>query len=149
MISRHPSEIIIQEYASQKSNCDQEVVDHIALCKKCKATAAYYHLLFSEIKNNPKPAFDFNLSALVLAQLPKTKPIFSKKDYFVYFLVFVAISIVPIPLYLFRIYLKNMFTGISSFFIYPIITTTIIILLFQGHDLYKKYQKQMSVINFY
>jgi hypothetical protein len=69
----HPSEKEIQQWAIDKSDSSTEMIHHMESCAHCRAEAETYRLLFSKIKQQPAAAFDFNLSGLVLSQLPKNK----------------------------------------------------------------------------
>jgi hypothetical protein len=80
---KHLNDDEIQQYVLEKANCADEVIEHIKSCTNCKERAAQYSLLFEGIKQQEKPAFDFNLSELVVAQLPKSQHSHSyKKPFF-------------------------------------------------------------------
>jgi hypothetical protein len=49
---------------------------HLHGCRQCQAQLAAYQQLFSATTRLPPPAFDFDLAAAVLAQLPPAKPAF-------------------------------------------------------------------------
>jgi hypothetical protein len=149
MMTSHPSEREIQQYALDKPGCTKTLIEHIESCEHCRAGVTTYQLLFSEIKQQPNPAFDFDLSALVLPHLPSSPPRLSADRFIAGFLVFFICCCVGIPIFLFRQYLLNMFSGVSSFFIYSIICSAVIIVLFKTLDMYKKYQKQMQLLNFH
>ena len=74
MNQEHLSELEIQQFALDKSHCEKRITAHMASCDICSARAANYELMFSVVSVDPKPAFDFDLSAAVLARLPKTEP---------------------------------------------------------------------------
>jgi hypothetical protein len=99
------------------------------------------------IHDQPKPVFSFDLSNLVLQQLPDTRSKFSLNSIFVILTVFAAACAVCIPVYLFRKYLYAVFSGALSMTMYLIIIIAIAILIFQSMEMYRKYQKQMSILN--
>jgi dolichol kinase len=109
---------------------------------------ATYQLLFSEIKQQPKPAFDFDLRALVLPQLPSSTPRLSTDRFVAGFLVVFLCGCVGIPVYIFRQNFLYLFSGLSTFFIWAILCSALLILLFKALNMYKKYQKQMHFLNF-
>ncbi len=148
MISKHLSEIDIQQYVLDKTNCGDDIIAHMHDCERCKIKAATYQLLFAEIKQQPKPSFDFNLSALVLEQLPQAKPVPSFQKYFVLALASIVAFAIILPAYLFRIYIAYIFAGMYSSFIYALIIITVIIIIFNAVGMYKKHQKRMSLLNF-
>jgi hypothetical protein len=144
----HPYEKELQQYAFDKSGTDPEVITHIESCPDCQSEVSTYQILFSEIKEQPAAAFDFDLQELVLSQLPKAGPQVSTDDIIAGFLVIFTCSCIGIPVYAFRKMILNMFSDIPPFFIYTIIISTTAILIVQILLLYKKYLKQMHLLNF-
>jgi hypothetical protein len=144
----HPSEKEIQQFAIDQSGCDNATIVHIESCMDCKTAVSNYQLLFSEIGQQSRPAFDFDLSALVLPQLPVAKTRLSPDEFISGFLVFFISSFVAVPVVLFNKYILNMFSGITPFFIYAIIGSATVIVIYKTLAMYKKYQKQMQLINF-
>ncbi len=51
-------------------------VAHLHDCRRCQARLAAYQQLFAATAHLPQPAFEFDLAAAVLAQLPRSKPAF-------------------------------------------------------------------------
>ena len=49
---------------------------HLPGCPRCQARLAAYQQLFAATASLPPPAFDFDLTAAVFAQLPPPKPAF-------------------------------------------------------------------------
>ena len=147
MTTNHLSEQEIQQYALDKSRCDEKTIAHVKTCKDCAANVNAYLQLFSSISEQPVPVFDFNLSDLVLQQLPKTKSKFSLNIFFLYFLALAVLSAISIPVFIFRKYILSMFNGILPMTIYLIVITAITILVFQSIEMFRKYQKQMNALN--
>lgn len=146
MITQHLSETVIQQYALDRSACDAQVHEHMAVCENCSAKSINYELLFSEIKAISKPAFDFDLSGLVLEKLPVDEQRFSW--------IFLSISTFSfacliIAVYIFRDYLANIFRSISIMLLCLILVSALIIFIFHGVDVYKRYQRKMNSLNFY
>ena len=144
----HPSEKEIQQFAIDQSGCSSAAIVHIESCTECKREVSNYQLLFLEIEQQSKPAFDFDLSALVLPQLPVVKSRLSPDQFISGFLAFFISSFVAVPVVLFNKYILNMFSGITPFFIYAIIGSATVIVIYKTIALYKKYQKQMQLLNF-
>lgn len=149
MIEKHPSEAELQEFALNQANTEKEAVEHIAKCEQCKVAIASYRALFTGIQQQTLPAFDFNLSALVLAQLPKAKRSSMKEKFLSYLGVVVALTLVGISAYIFWDYATAVFEGIAPILIYLIITAVAIIITGSSLDLYKTYQKKMSSLDIY
>ena len=148
MKSDHLSEMEMQLYALNKPGCEPRVNEHLEECGYCKCKAAAYRALFSEIKQQPKPVFDFDLPGLVLTQLPKSNRRLLLNDFFILLLVFVALSIIGITVYMFRKFLSNVFSSISTFFIYTIIITATTVIILKCTDMYRSYKMKMNVLNF-
>jgi hypothetical protein len=147
MTSKHLCEAEMQQYAIDKSYCGNEIEEHMQLCAACRADAEAYLQLFTSIREQPKTVFGFDLSTLVLQQMVRTESKFSFGTLFINTLVFVALSTSAVAAYLFRKYLINMFTGILPMTMYLILITALGILIFQSFEMYRKYQKQMSILN--
>lgn len=148
MSNHHPSDADIQQYALDKSSSAEQQAVHIENCPACREAVAQYRLLFSGIRSGEKPAFDFDVQALVMNRLT-TESRVTRADRFVgAFLVLFALSIVGIPLYLFRTNILNVFAGISPFFIYTILICTTVIVSYKSLELYHKYKKQIRFLNF-
>jgi hypothetical protein len=147
MTTKHLSEQDIQLCAMDKQGCGRDITEHVQSCQACRSEVEAYLQLFSVIREQPKPAFSFDLSGLVMQQLPKPRSTFSLNGFIIYLLVFVAIAAMAVPAYLFRKYLVSMFTGILPMTMYLIIITAIVILIFQGTEMYRKYQKQINALN--
>jgi hypothetical protein len=144
----HPKEEDIQRYAMAKAESAIEVIQHIESCYHCMEEVENYNILFSGIRQQQAPGFDFDVSALVLSQIPETKSRLSTDNVIAGFLVIFIVSCIAIPLYLFRKSLSGLFTDIPPFFVYAIVASTGIFLLYKILSMYKKYQGQMRLINF-
>ena len=144
----HPYEKELQQYALGKSDSNPDVIAHIESCPDCQAEVSTYQMLFSEIKEQPVAAFDFDLQKLVLSKLPKTQTRLTTDDIIAGFLVVFTCSCIGIPVYVFRKIILNTFIDIPPIFIYSIIISTTAILVIEILSLYKKYLKQMRLLNF-
>ena len=148
MSNIHPAENILQQYAADKSGCAPAIVEHIESCTSCKSVVTNYRMLFSEIKKMPAPAFDFDPAALLIPQLPMSRPGLSADRFIAGFLIIFTFCCVCVPVFLFWPYIQNMFSGISAFFFYTILISAAIILSIKVLDTYKKFQKHMRLLNF-
>ena len=144
----HPSEKEIQQYAVDKMDLNPVIMAHIDSCPACQAEIATYQLIFSEIEEQSSASFDFDVKELVLSRLPNTKTRLSTDDIIAGFLVIFTCSCIGIPVYAFRKIILNSFADIPPFFIYSIIIITTGILIINILSLYKKFQKQIHVLNF-
>lgn len=144
----HPSEREIQQFALDRTSVSTAVTAHIEQCAHCREEVNTYQLLFSGIAQQPDPAFDFDLSALILPQLPVARKQLSADRLVAGFLVLFVCFCVAIPVYIFRQYFLYMFSDISTFFIYAMLCSAVLIILYKAINMYKKYQQQMRLINF-
>ena len=69
MSGTHPSEEALQQYVLDPSACAPGEIDHIGNCPACREAAAAYRMLADALKEQPAPAFDFDLASAVIAQL--------------------------------------------------------------------------------
>ena len=148
MIIKHLTDEAVQQYALDSPGCEPKVIEHVQSCEECKLKVEAYQLLFTGIKEQPQPSFDFNLSELVLAQLCSSESRLPD-SFLVYSLAFVVILLAGTLSYVFRGYLLSLFVGISPLLTYLIATTAIIVLTALGADMYKTYQKKMRLLDFY
>ena len=144
----HPAENILQQYAADKLDCSLATVEHIQSCMHCMAEVESYQLLFSQIKKISKPVFDFDLESMVIPQLPEPRRALSADRFIAGFLILFICSCIGIPVFLFWTYIQNIFSGISTFFLYAIIISATVIFIIKALDMYNLFRKQMQVINF-
>jgi len=157
MSGNHLTDEDIQQYVLNKADCKTDVVTHIHDCEYCKTKAETYKLLFSEIKQQPKAAFDFDLSELVMKQLPQVRPGFSLNSLPGYFIIFSILAAIGIPYYLFKAkiiyffktYILGITSGISSIVVFLVVITFLIFLIFQCVEMYGKYRQKNNALNFY
>lgn len=147
MVNDHLDDSAVQQYVLDQSGCDNSIIVHIAACESCRAKAAAYQLLFVAIKEQETPTFDFDLPGLVLSQLakPKPQPVFNSV---IIILLIIAAATLVVTGWLLRDYFLTLFAGISAMVVYLALTIAVTFLLFQGIEMYKKYQKKMAALNF-
>jgi multisubunit Na+/H+ antiporter MnhC subunit len=149
MINKHLTDTDIQQYVLDKTACDPQLVQHIAVCVDCKQKAEQYYLLFNAIREEEKPAFDFNLAGLVMKQLPQPQKAHLTGQYFVYAIASVLILLSGILPYLYRSYLQKLFKANAPLSTALIVTAIVSLSIFLFADMYRKYKKQMEALNFY
>jgi len=147
MIVEHLSENDIQQYVSDPSACGSQVARHIETCEICQVKAETYQVLFSGIRHQPQPVFDFNLSDLVLSQLERPKPKFSWEIMMVYLFSVVGITAILVLCLLLREYFTSLFAGSSTLVFYLFVVIASTSLVFQGIEIYRNYQKKINALN--
>ena len=125
-----------------------ELSAHLQSCAQCRARVADYRWLFAGIRQQPRPSFDGNLAAMVVAQLPPPKLRFSWSAFFVTLLIIDGAGGIAIGCYLFRAELAALFAGFSYAFGYLTAVAVTTVLLFQSLDMYVKHQKRMRSLDF-
>ena len=71
----HLAERALQEAAAAAQLPAAELA-HLRGCPQCQGRAAAYQHLFAAAAQLPPPAFEFDLAAAVVAQLPRARPAF-------------------------------------------------------------------------
>lgn len=148
MTNIHPDENEIQNYILN-SNCNSAIVEHILHCKSCSLKAEQYKQLFAGINQQETPTFEFNLTKLVMEQLPQPKTKLSLDKYLNHIIVSIIVMSCLGLLYFLSPLLSNILLSVTPILIYLITTVVVCISAFLFLDMYKKYQKQMDSINFY
>lgn len=148
MTIEHPSQTALQQFALNDPECSKEVATHIGQCKSCQQDVAIYQLMLSEIKHQPRPAFDFEIADMIMPQIQAGK-VTTREPILPYFITVAIFCMVAIPLYIFWRNILFMFAGLSSFFIYISVAFTIIILAYSIFKTYRRYEQKMQAINFY
>jgi hypothetical protein len=158
MMTEHPSEQELQQFVSDNSLCTSATRSHIEGCESCQAQVASYGLVLSAIRQQPKPAFDFDVAALVLPQLqaPLSAEELAiaglrpwKDRFFPFLLAVIILPLTGIPLYLLRKNIFFLFTDVSAIFIYAMAAAALVVIGFKIAGMYRTYQKQLKTLNFY
>ena len=148
-MTSHPSETELQQFALERSDSEVSVVEHISSCEQCRTTVAIYQQLVLSIGQEEKPLFDFNLAQLVLDQIPSPKKSYSRDNIIFYTIAFVVTGLSGIICYWFSEFFAGLLLSFGSLFMYLLAATAMVILLFQGLDIYKRYQHKIKVLDFY
>lgn len=150
MNTKHLTDDELQQYALNSEGCDLTITEHVHFCEDCKAAVETYRLVFTGIREQEVPAFEFDLSEEVVKQLqtfPKTKVL--PEDFFMYLFSFVMIIITGVMLYFFRWYIIELFRSADNFAVYLTVASVTVLLIFLCVDQYKIYQQKMEAIDFY
>ena len=147
-MKEHPSDAELQQFALGETKNETGIGAHIQLCDKCKAVVANYRLMFSAIGSEEKPVFDFNLSALVLKKIQPANTAYSE-DRLIFYIGFVLMGLLGIGCYWYKEFLSRVWIGFGSMFMYLLLATAIIVLVFQAVDIYKRYQYKIKSLDFY
>ena len=148
-MARHLTDQQIQQYVLDMTNDELMIVEHIRLCEECKTKAEIFQLMIRAIQQQQTPAFDFDLSESVLAQLPSPRKNFSLDNIMICLLVLVCILTTAVAVYIFRNYISSIFAGITSRVMYLILITVISFLSVLCFQMYISYKKKMTILDHY
>ena len=148
MVIKHLTDDEVQQYVVDRQYCEVKIVEHIQFCEVCSAKVEVYQLMIKGIKQQPQPAFDFNLSELVVQQLPSPKEKTSDR-FLLWVLLFIGIGFVGTIFYYFEGSFVYLFSGIAAIFIYLIIITALTIITGLFIAMYKKYDNEMKLLDSY
>ncbi|HEX6846038.1 MAG TPA: hypothetical protein VF144_03615 [Chitinophagaceae bacterium] len=147
MVTKHLTDDEVQQYAVDELNCERRIAEHIHFCGECRMKAEVYRLMVTGIKQQPSPAFDFDLSATVLNQLPMAIRKTSNDRLLTWIIIFICAGLLGGVLYFFRNYLDNMFKGVPSISIYLMGVSALTVISWMFVEMYKKYQKEMRILD--
>jgi hypothetical protein len=147
-MNKHLSEIEIQDYVLQQMKSETHIAGHLQTCSHCKLRVEEYQLLFNAIKAQPEPAFDFDLSAIVLSEIAPSEKKMSWEVSFAWFFAIAGSLLIVGALYSFRIYIVQMISGVSGVLLYLLFIPVLAIALLQVVELYQNHQRKMNSLNF-
>lgn len=145
MNGNHLSAEELQQYVLDRAACTAGSILHVGACPDCQAEIAAYSVLIGSLRQQPKPAFDFDVAAAVMERLEREPGM--KAQPFGYMMAALILLMTGIPAWLFRRSAYFVFSDIQTVFLYPILAATGMILLWRILHLYKKYQNFFNIIN--
>ena len=148
MVTKHLTDDEVQQYVVDKPGCEKRIAEHIHLCEECRSKVEVYQLLITGIKQQSQPAFDFDLSKMVLQQLPSPKTTIANDKALILIFGFMGIAFLGGAIYLFQSYF-DLFESMRTIFIYLIVITAVTVLAYLFIDMYKKYKHGMKVLDLY
>jgi hypothetical protein len=144
MSTTHLSEVEIQEYVVNGPAENNGIVKHLQQCSFCSMQVANYKLLFEKLHTTEKPEFDFNLSALVLENLPVKR---KKGAWLSYVAIATTICLSLAVVAFFGNYLVAAFKGLPITLFVTMALPALCILVFQAFEIIKIHQKQTGMLN--
>ena len=143
MITAHLTDAEIQLYVAEPEMTSDQLKMHIKDCANCQTKAANYQLLFNSIHDQAKPHFNFDLSALVLEQLPEPKRAFPWAAIMVSGFSVLLISLSAI---FFWPIMDSVIRSAPMALLVSAITAAVVILIFQSVEMIKNHQKQIQTL---
>ncbi|AMJ65556.1 hypothetical protein [Hymenobacter sp. PAMC 26628] len=118
---------------------------HLPACRLCQARVATYRQLFAAAAHLPPPAFNFDLAAAVLAQLPRPKPAFP------WVLVLVAVPVLGVVVAFVALFggalgqvFQNWSTGLGA----GLVAVAGFVVAGQGLELLVRHRRHMRLLTF-
>ncbi len=148
MKASHLSDQEIQRYVFATADCEQAIITHLQTCDHCRNRAKTYELIEASLQNEPAPAFDFDLAALVMNELPTQEEKFSIIEVLAYSAGFVGLGALSIVIYFFGRDLLVLFSGVSNIAIYMILCIVGMIFLPLCWEVYQSYQRRIRMLDF-
>lgn len=150
MNTTHLTDEELQQFAMNSSSFDSSIAEHVHFCEHCKEAVETYRLLFDGIHEQEVPAFEFDLSALVVKQLqPSPKLVALPEDFLIWLLAFVTVLFASGLSYFFWPSIKALFSNTGSIVLSLAISSVVVLLIFLCIDQYKTYQQKMKALDFY
>ncbi|WP_022825936.1 hypothetical protein [Hymenobacter norwichensis] len=143
--SFHLSERALQEAAESSRLLPVEQADHLHSCGLCQGRVATYQQLFTVTAQLPPPAFAFDLTAAVLAQLPTTKPAF---PWVVGWVTALVLGVVVAFLVLFGGLLAQAFQGLFTVLGAGLGVVAGVLVAAQCLELVAQHRRQMRLLDF-
>lgn len=143
MITAHLTDEELQLYVTEPEITSDQLKIHIQDCANCQTRAANYQLLFNGIHDHAKPQFNFDLSALVLEQLPEPKRAFPWTGIMVSVFSVLLISFSAI---FFWSIMDAVIRSAPLLLIATALTAAVVILIFQALEMVKNHQKQIHTL---
>ncbi|MES2276197.1 MAG: hypothetical protein V4592_09250 [Bacteroidota bacterium] len=143
MITAHLTDAEIQLYIVEPENINDQLTIHVQDCENCQANIANYRLLFNGIQDQVKPRFDFDLTNLVLEQLPEPKRAF---PWAVLLISVFSVSFILLLGIFFWSHIEAVITRTPMVLIATAIAAAIVILIFQAVEMIRNHQKQLHAL---
>ena len=143
MITAHLTDAEIQLYIAEPETISDQLKIHIQDCADCQTKTANYQLLFNGIHDHEKPRFDFDLTTLVLEQLPEPKRAF---PWAVLLISVFSVSLIALLAVFFWSYMEAVIRRAPLLLIAAALTAAVVILIFQALEMVKNHQKQIHTL---
>ena len=144
-MTTHLSEHALQEAAQSAALLPTSQAAHLRGCGLCQRRVATYQHLFAAAAYLPQPAFDFDLAATVVAQLPRARPAF---PWVVGGVAALVLGVVVVFLALFGGLLAQAFQGLPTGLGAGLTAVTAVVVAGQCLELLARHRRQMRLLAF-
>lgn len=148
MITAHPSDKILQEYAAAHTDERTAVAEHLHHCTACRMKVSQYRLLFDTLPGLKKPVFDFNLADTVIRQIAEQRSTVSNNDSSYYSILLIACTC-GIGLFSFLLYKTGpiLFAEGTLLTTVAIATAGLLLLSVLATEIIKKHYAQIKTLD--
>lgn len=143
-MKEHLSDEQVQTFVLDRSACEPGIGEHVQQCDLCQTKVETYQLMITAIEEQPIPAFDFDISEAVLANIELQQR--KGRNWWMFLLIAVGILIFGVAVYLFKEDIASIFQGISTFLVYLIALTGLLILIAVIIDMLKSYKAKLKIL---
>ena len=147
MKNRHPSDFDIQKFAFDQLECEPHIIQHIRSCEKCSKIVETYLSLSTIIKDQPEPTLDYNLSKLVLDQLPVHKEVKTSHTYLIYFINLTIIGLALLSVILFKETITHLVGNSLTYQNYLSVSIIVFISVVLVLDIFRVFNKKIELLN--
>ncbi|MFK8101451.1 MAG: anti-sigma factor [Saprospiraceae bacterium] len=147
MKNKHLTDLEIQAYAFDQPEKKALLMEHLQDCTVCQKRVEAYLSLATTIKDQPQPVLDYNLSELVLAQLPTEKSKKPTTDYLISITVFLSISLVLGVLYFYKETFPDLRNATIISQQHFIVSTIFFISIASAIDIISTFKKKRNLLN--
>ena len=145
MTSPHLSERALQDAAESASLLSPSQVAHLRGCLLCQGQVTTYQHLLTAVAHLPQPAFAFDLTASILAQLPRAKPAF---PWVLSVMSALILAVVTVFLVLFGSLLVPFFQSLYTGLGVGLVIVGVFVLVGQCMELLAQHRRQMRELAF-
>jgi len=139
----HLTDTELQQYLTEPKTLGPEKTAHVLSCDHCAAKIANYRLLFQGIATEQRPAFDFDLSVLILEQLPEPTRVF---PWFAVITGCISALIVAFSITYFWSTLTALAKGMSGMILPMTAVVAPLVLIIQSFELFRSYRQRMRTL---
>jgi hypothetical protein len=145
---KHLTDAQIQQFVFDQNEVADESKIHIQHCAACSRKVEEYKLVFGELKMLQEAAFDFDLEAMIMEQLPLPSINPKEDKSLLYGFAIICFLSVLSLIFLYGKELVALFGGMELLLTGFIVTTALCVLVFLAVDMYRMYLKKMKTLNF-
>jgi len=146
---KHLTDDEVQQFVLDKLNCKKGTLEHIQFCRDCITRAEVYRVMITGIQQRSQPVFDFDLSAAVLQRLPSPQTKTASEGLLIWILILTGIGMTGTAIYFFKASFAYLFEGLAWIMVCLIAITAFVILIGLFIDMYKKYEREMKLLDSY